>query len=141
MSAPKIVFEAVRQTFHITVYEKVCGQTSILGFYIAVLTCIWEWIWECLPVCVCPKYFGQPGDFKNSRIWLKFYTLVTVVRTFYYYYQSAQYLDTFHWTWWIDRNLQSVKRKMILWYWENGNDNNKIIIIIIIIIITTIANI
>ena len=30
-SASNSVFEAVRQTLHITVCEKVCGQTSITG--------------------------------------------------------------------------------------------------------------
>ena len=35
----------------------------------------------CVCVCICPKTLGQPGDFKNCRIGLKFDTLVPWINT------------------------------------------------------------
>jgi len=46
------------------------------SFYYGLFSTSVELESENVCVCVCPKTLGQPGDFKNCSIWLKFGTLV-----------------------------------------------------------------
>ena len=58
----------------------------------------WARIWQCLSVCLCvcvsPKTLGQPGDFKNCSIWLKFCTLVPWVNIWgcFFHFQKFWFL-------------------------------------------------
>ena len=67
-----------------------------------ILNFSWARIWQCLSVCmyvcmyvclyVCPKTLGQPGDFKNGRIWLKFCTLDPWINPWGYFFHFFKIL-------------------------------------------------